>query len=53
MNTNKQPRIVARLFVVFRVGKSLHTEIIPVDLEFLQHPFFGQLAAEIPLNAAG
>ncbi|MNY37549.1 hypothetical protein D3C86_1721190 [compost metagenome] len=31
----------------------LHTEIIPVDLELLQHSFFGQLAAEITLDAAG
>ncbi|MNC72031.1 hypothetical protein D3C75_1230330 [compost metagenome] len=31
----------------------LHTEIIPVDLELLQHSFFGHLAAEITLDAAG
>lgn len=31
----------------------LHTQIIPIDLELLQHAFFGQIAAEITLNAAG
>lgn len=31
----------------------LHTKIIPVRLKFLQHAFFGQLAAEIPLDTAG